>query len=380
MKNQLKSHPVVRRLTRQTAVWWALVQLRSISSWLLRNVERHPILDDRHLVNVTTPILLDWPADKLKPRVGLVPDVHGPPYWTRFERFLKTNDLPYQIFDIHRSEWLAEADQFDVILWRVISFPAELEEARRKIYLLEKERGKRCFPDYDTLLLYEDKALQYEKLRLHGLPIIETFITHSHDEAMSVVERLRYPLVSKIITGSGSIGVELVKTPNRARKIIRAAFSYRGRWSGWSYTRQKDYVFFQTYQKNEGYDLRILVSGKHINGYYRDVPPGEFRASGMALLREGHLPEEAMRLALQVAEKLNLITVAVDMLRNPDDQSWHIIEIAVFTTMHRIPYNKEGNPGSFILDEDDVFYFQPERYWLQETALEEFFKQIGQDG
>ncbi len=376
MKSKIKSHPLFRWITRKTAVWWLIVQVRTIMAQLLGRVEQYPVIDDRHLVEITTPITLDWPVDRPKPQVGLVQDILGPPYWTRFERFLKTNKLPYALYDIQRSDWLAQADKFDVIIWRVISFPAALEEARRKIYLLEKKLGKSCFPNYDTLLLYEDKIMQYERLRLQGLPIIDTFVSHNYDEALAAVERLHYPLVSKIVAGSGSIGVELVTSPRQARQIVRTAFSHRGRWTGWPYLRQKDYVFFQAYEENEGYDLRILVSGKHINGFYRDVPPGEFRASGMALARSGDLPEQAMRLAWQVAKRLNLITVAVDMLYNPTTTSWRIIEIAPFTTMHRIPYNNDGNPGSFILGQNGAFCFQPERYWLQETALEQFFTQI----
>jgi glutathione synthase/RimK-type ligase-like ATP-grasp enzyme len=373
MKSQIKSHPIIRRLTRHPAVWRLLVEARSWHARIFRTVEDRPIWDDRHLVEITTPIILDW-SGKPKPRVGLVQDILGPPYWTRFERFLKANELPYEIYDIHRSDWVERAENFDVVIWRPISFPAELEEARRKIYLLEKELGKLCFPDYDTLLLYEDKIMQYERLRQHGLPAIDSFISHSYEEATAVADQLTYPLVSKIVTGSASIGVELVTTPRQAKRIIRAAFSYTGRWVGWPYVRQKDYVFFQAFAKNEGYDLRIMVSGNHLNGFYRDTPPGDFRASGMALLREGELPQEALRLAWETTQKLNQITLAVDMLRDPDDKSWRIIEIATFTTMHRIPYNKEGNPGSFVACDDGSFQFQPERYWLQETALEAFFQ------
>jgi glutathione synthase/RimK-type ligase-like ATP-grasp enzyme len=324
-------------------------------------------------VELTTAVVLDW-GDKPKPHIGLVQDILGPPYWTRFERFLRSNELPYQLYDIHRSDWLTQAEQFDVIIWRPISFPAQMEEARRKIYLLEKKLGKRCFPNYDALLLYEDKAMQYEQLRLHGFPIIPTFISHSYNEAMAAADQLSYPLVSKIITGSGSIGVELVKTPAQAKRIIRQVFSYAGRWSGWAYQRQKDYVFFQKYQPNAGYDLRVYVTGKYINGFYRDVPAGDFRASGMALHRAGELPEAAMRLAWDIAQTLGLSMVSVDMLFNPEDETWHINEMAMFTTMHRIPINSEGSPGSFYLGEDNQFHFLPEKYWVQELALEAFFR------
>ena len=377
LKQWLKGRLFVRRWLRRPFIWRLIVEMRSLWARLFGGVDHYPILDDSHLAEVTTPVPLNWPADLPKPRVGLVKDVLGPPYWTRFERFLKYNNLPYEFYNVHRSDWLEQAGQFDVIIWRVISFPAQLEEARRKIYLLEKELGKFCFPSHDALLLYEDKIMQYERLRLHDLPVIETFIPHSHEEAITTADQLAYPLVSKVTTGSGSIGVELVQTARRAKAIIRDAFSYPGRWNSWPYLRQKDYVYFQKFQPNEGYDLRLVVAGKHVVGYYRDTPPGDFRASGMDLLRIDAVPEEAMRLAVEVARKLGLILTAVDLLRDPETQSWHIVEIATFTVAH-VTLFKKGYPGSFQMDETGAFHFQPNYYWAQEMALELFFERVAE--
>jgi glutathione synthase/RimK-type ligase-like ATP-grasp enzyme len=67
---------------------------------------------------------------------------------------------------------------------------------------------------------------------------------------------------------------------------------------------------------NAGYDLRVIAVGNKVFGYYRDVPQGEFRASGMGMVRKGILPEDAVHLAMQVIKKLDLVIAAVDMLRD----------------------------------------------------------------
>jgi glutathione synthase/RimK-type ligase-like ATP-grasp enzyme len=340
-----------------------------------RRPVNHPIVDDRKELGAAKKVLMAWPNHCPKPRVGLVRDRRKYPYWTKFERFLTNNEIPFGYFEVHQSNWLAAAGQFDVILWA----PEEatnyiLEEGRRKTYILEKLFGKVCFPSFDTLMWNEDKLTQYELLRMNNLPVVETFISYDLGETLKKLSQLEYPLVAKTSTGAGSVAVELIKNIRQAERISKTIFSNSGRTTFWPYYRQKDYVYFQKFQPNEGYDLRIIVVGNIIIGYYRDIPKGEFRASGMNTDRFEALPEDAMQLGRKVAEKFDGIVMAVDMLRDPRDGKLCITELSAMPTIYIDDLVQiDGVKGIYVFSSLGEYSFQPCNCLANELILNEFF-------
>jgi glutathione synthase/RimK-type ligase-like ATP-grasp enzyme len=341
-----------------------------------RSPQCHPEVDDRDLIGTADQVLMDWPKHCPKPRVGLMRDRRKYPYWTKYERFLRNNEIPFDYYEAHRSNWLAAAGQFDVILWA----PEEstnyiMEEARRKTYILEKFYGKVCFPSLDTLMWNEDKLTQYELLRMNNFPVVETFISYDLCEILKKLPQLEYPLVTKFSTGAGSVAVELVKDRRHAERISKTIFSAVGRTTFWPFIRQKNYVYFQTFQPNEGYDLRVIVVGNIVMGYYRDVPKKEFRASGMHTVRWDAIPEDAIRLGRMVAKKFDDTILAVDMLRNPHDGKLYITELgAAFTIDTLGDLIVDGVKGIYVFNSLDEYSFQSGDYWTQELVLREFFK------
>lgn len=328
-------------------------------------------LDDSSTMEDAPPVLMKWPVGVRKPVVGLVQDVDVYPYWTKFRRFLEANDIDFDLYDIHRSTWLKEAERFDAIVWRPLSFPYELEECRRKTYVLERHLGKVCYPSFDEALLYEDKILQNYLLRLHGLPAIDTFVSNSEEEARDHMARRTYPAVWKVSTGSGSLGVELLPRASVGARWVRNVFSFAGRRTYWPYVAQKNYVCVQPLEPNLGFDVRVIVIGDKVFGYYRDVPKGEFRASGMGTVRRESLVPCAVAVARRAAAALDVPCIAVDCLVNPDGNRALIIELSSFVQMEtprQLLVN--GEPGMIVGDEME---FVPGRVWLQELALERFF-------
>lgn len=331
------------------------------------------VVDDRDSLDAAEPVTMSWPAKVAKPSVGLVKDTDDKPYWTKFARFLTHNQIPFAYYNIHTSTWSEEAGKFDIIIWRPRSSPAELEEARRKIYFLERHLHKICYPSFDTVTVYEDKILQHELLKLHGFPVIDTFISHDIDEITRNISDRAYPAINKVVPGSGSLGVEMVNNVAQAAEIARAAFSFAGRQTYWPNLNQKNYVFLQKYQKNEGYDLRIIVIGDVVTGYFRDVPAGDFRASGMGLVRWDELPADAIDLARRIARCFGFITVAVDFLRDPDTNKLLVIEMSHFIRVEGDEGQRDGVFGVFVVAEDGTRSFKPGKIWLQELVLKEFF-------
>lgn len=86
-------------------------------------------------------------------------------------------------------------------------------------------------------------------------------ISNDKQDALHLVEKLHYPVVHKIDTGSGSPGVELVKDQNQARMIVQQASSI-SRWANYSvYYKQKNYVYFQDFIPNDGHAIRVIICG-----------------------------------------------------------------------------------------------------------------------
>lgn len=339
---------------------------------LIKAPRRLPIVDDADYVNTVPPVLLDWPEGIPKPRLGLVVDRGPAPYWTRFRRFLDENSIPYELFDVHASDWLEKAKKFDGIIWRPASSPVGLEEARRKIYVLERKLGKIIFPSFSAVQFYEDKIMQYDVLKELGFPIIETFISNDHNEALAYIQQCSYPFVDKIVTGSASVGVKRIDSEKQALKVVNHAFSPGGRLTYWPYLRQKNYVYFQKFEPNEGYDLRILVIGAQVFGYYREAPERDFRASGMGQVHWKELPDDALEIAASVADQLDIEMLAVDFLRRQDG-TLAIIEVSPFIRVDTPGQLKvNGVPGIYDKQPDGTYLFRQGEFWPQEVALVEF--------
>lgn len=369
---RLKRHAVARRLLASHAV-------HVLRSWLRPRSSSRPTVDDAATVALAAPVEAGWPEGTPRPRVALAKDHASNPWWPKFERFLEHNGFDYDIVDIHRSDWLERIKTFDAFVWRPRSHASVLEEARRKVYVLESHVGIRCLPSYRSLLLYEDKLLQYYLLRHHDLPTIRTFASHDAAEARERADSMRYPVVSKLVTGSGSEGVELIPDVGAYRRLAASVFSPIGRATYWGYLRQKDYLLLQDYVEHDGYDLRIIVVGDAIFGYYRRPVAGDFRASGSGLVEKREIPTAAMRLALDVCAALDERTLAVDFLRDRTG-AFQIIEVSAFI---RVDTPEQlvvaGKPGMYLVDRG-TFTFVPGRYWIQELALKDFLRRAFIEG
>lgn len=317
-------------------------------------------------------VLLAWPSGVRKPNVGLVCDPGSYAYWTKYRRFLQANDIPFEIYDVHRSSWLRDAQCFDIVVWRPMSSPHELEECRRKFHILETQLGVLCYPSFAEAQMYEDKIAQYELLKYHGLPVIDTLVSNSQREALEYLGTCDYPLVWKLAAGSGSVGVELVRTRRTAERWVRRAFDFAGRRTYWPYVSQKNYVYLQKFIPDAGTDVRVIVIGSLAFGFYRDVPKGDFRASGMHTVRWGALPEGAVHLARRVAQCFDMPYIAVDMIAESAGTDFRIIEVSCFTGEYWGPERlcQDGVSGAYVFDgPGEEYRFVPMRVWPQELVL-----------
>jgi glutathione synthase/RimK-type ligase-like ATP-grasp enzyme len=335
------------------------------------------IYDDDKNLNDAKEILLDSTVQVGRNvNVGLIKDSDRKPYYTKFEKFLKNNKIPYEYFDIHSSSWVEDARKLDMIIWRPMSSPWEIEEAREKIYFLERYCNKLVYPSFAEIMFYEKKILQYYILKNEGFPVIGTFISHDYDEVLRWIEKTQYPFVSKINTGAGSQGVSLVKNKNQAKRLTENIFR-AGEATYWPFLKQKNYVFFQNYMENKGFDLRVtVIDENNIFGYFRKIPAGDFRASGMNLILKKELPREPIKTALDITKRLNFTNLSVDFLQSVKDDKFYIIEASNFIKIETDEQLKvNGIPGKYqYVKETDNLTFEEGKYWIQELILKRFFE------
>jgi len=330
--------------------------------------------DDRMNLDEAQLVLIDWPGQIKMPKVGIVQDVGAFPSWTKYVRFCENNSIPFEVYTIRDYDWLEKAKEFDVIIGFASCAIFDLEEMRYKYFILETVLKKSCYSSLQNILLYENKFFESELSKIFNFPFITTYISCDKKDAHSLIENLVFPVVSKIVPSSGSIGVELIRTTAEAKRLIRQAFSQNGRKIHIVYARQKNYIYFQKFIPNDGYDIRVIVVGNMVFGFYRKAPKSDFRASGMHNEEMRSLPEEAIKIARKVYEKINSPLLAVDMVHGLDG-NFYINEFSPIFEMSTLNQLKvDGVPGAYVFDKNDEYQFFECKYWVHELALKEFFQ------
>ena len=232
--------------------------------------------------------------------------------------------------------------------------------------------GKVCLPSYDEIWSYEDKINAQYVYEWHGLPSIPTFITNSKEEALTHINKRIYPFISKITTGSSSLGVEVVKSKKQAKRLINKVFGSNGRKTYFPYERQKNYVYFQDFIKGSSFDLRVIVVGEKLLGYYRYPKKGDFKASGSGILEKKAIPKEALDIAYSAKQKFKSNFLATDLLFDKKTDRFLIIESSIFVgvdTSEQLVV--DGIPGYYQRTPEGEYVLKEGRFWVQELTLKE---------
>lgn len=312
-----------------------------------------------------------------KPYVGIVKDgfcfdgyVSVIASWFYYERFLKTNKIPYRFYDIYAHDWLEQAKQFDIIVWRTESTPEEMYIAESKIYILENILHKKCFPSFHEVWQYEDKNRATYLYDALNIPCIPTIVTNSKEDALHILQTHSYPFISKVHIGSASSGVKKIKSKRQAFHYLDRVFSLKGSKTIYPYLRQKDYFFIQDFIPDATYDLRIIIVGNKAFGYYRYPEKGDFRASGSGNYEKKELPEEAVRLAIDIKNKLNSRLIGVDFLYSPSLKRYFVIETSLFNQIDTPEQLVVKGVAGYYDISGDKIVFKEGKFWIQELIIQ----------
>ncbi len=258
-------------------------------------------------------------------------------WWKKYAEFSDKLHVSYDIFDIERSDWIEKIKDASLVLWRPNLDSPYLQEAKEKIYFIDKILQKRIIPNWSTFWHYDNKRAQIYLAAFQDLRFADTFVSFSRDEALDYAASATYPLVSKTSGGASASGVRLLKSEADARREIRQCFkrTFTSRVLNrfdMNFSRsprdRSGYVFWQQYLPGNDRDLRISIIGKEwAFAFWRMNRPGDFRASGSGrLVYEGPDCEQEIRYCTEVCRKLDLDIMAFDIVYSNNE--FFIIEMS----------------------------------------------------
>jgi glutathione synthase/RimK-type ligase-like ATP-grasp enzyme len=282
----------------------------------------------------------------------------------RWIAFCEEKGISWKQVDCYESDIIQQLNDCDLLMWHINqNNPKDNLFAKQLIFSVEAA-GKKVFPDFHTSWHFDDKVGQKYLLEAIGAPIPRTWIFYDRKKALEWSKLETYPKVFKLRGGGGSQNVRLVRNAGMAGKMIRKAFgsgflSYyalgnlKERWRNFKLGktdlqdiiegmvrflipppyargrgREKGYIYFQEYIPQNNFDIRIVVVGKKAFAIKRMVRENDFRASGsgMIMYEKEHFGDETVKLAFQMAERLNSQSAAFDFVYS--DDKIYVLEVS----------------------------------------------------
>ena len=176
------------------------------------------------------------------------------------------------------------------------------------------EMGVRLVNSVSSILLMRNKAETMRRLISAGLPVPETLITESIDDAARFV-RTHFPCVLKPITGFGGLGVQLIEREFDLENIYDY-LKFHSQMFG------KGAYILQEYVKSPGYDIRALVLDD-------EVITSMQRLGGEGIttnIHSGGVPNkntiDVTELSLRAAKSVKGYIVGVDIIPDEKGNLW----------------------------------------------------------
>lgn len=268
-------------------------------------------------------------------------------------RYCNDNGIDYKIVNAYESDIIEQVADCDAFMWHHHHGNyIDVLFAKQLLYSLQRV-GKKVFPDFNTGWHFDDKVGQKYLLEAVGAPIVPSYVFYTEKDALNWIENTSFPKVFKLRGGAGSSNVKLVKTKNYAKKIVKKAFGkgfpqfgrigyLKERYKKWKngkdsflgvckgfyrllfppeyckmHGREKGYVYFQEFIKDNKFDIRVVVIGNNkAFGLKRMVRKNDFRASGSGdiIYDKSGIDERCVRISFDIAKKLETQSLALDFI------------------------------------------------------------------
>ena len=320
----------------------------------------------------------------------------------RWIQYCEEKSIAFKIVNCYDSDIISQLEDCDGVMWHWNQNDFKAALFARQLTLSLEKQGKKVFPDVNTSWHYDDKVGQKYLLEAIGVPLVNSHVFYSKQDAEQWLNTTNFPKVFKLRGGAGSINVKLVKSRSHAQNLVEKAFgkgfAQIDRWERikdniWILKRDKNieavkniiksiarifipselvkfshfekgYIYFQDFIPDNTYDTRLIVIGNRCFGLRRYTRPNDFRASGSGIIayeRELFDPQ-CIKIAFDTTKKLGAQSVAFDFVWDKGIPKF--VEISYCFTMgsvydicpgywdnHLNWYQEEVNPQYFMIED-----------------------------
>jgi glutathione synthase/RimK-type ligase-like ATP-grasp enzyme len=264
------------------------------------------------------------------------------------------------------------------------------------------------YPNIKTCWFFDDKLGQKYLLEAIKAPMVKSYAFFDKKSAIEWIEETNFPKVFKLRNGAGSHNVQLIKSKKIAKKYIDKIFgsgfkaNYR---SGvlkdkiWHFKRdkslksflqigagviryifphkvysmlpiEKNYLYAQDFIPNCDHDIRVFVIGNRAVTKKRIVRDGDFRASGSGKMSWdiGEEGKECVKMAFEIAQKLNVQSLAFDFVRDKD--GYKIVELSYTASPRGFP----KSPGYW--RKEDLKWVEKAPIRVEDFIIEDFINSL----
>ncbi len=278
--------------------------------------------------------------------------------------YCKKQGIPHKTVNAYHSDIVRHLADCDIFMWHHHQGnPKDVLFAKQLLISLE-QAGKVVYPNTVSTWHFDDKVGQKYLLESLDLPVIPSFVFYTKREAVAWASQYCFPAVFKLRGGASSLNVRLVRSRREAKCLINRSFGQgfrqydpiRGiKESLYQYRRGKNslkhvlkagahlfypyqlekskgrergYAYFQEFIPDCDHDIRIQFIGSRCYAMKRYVRNNDFRASGGRNIDyDGSIvPEKAIEMAFSIADRLNMQTLALDLL--PYEDTYQLAEIS----------------------------------------------------
>jgi len=158
----------------------------------------------------------------------------------------------------------------------------------------------------EAVFISHDKYLTLSKLNEAKIPVPETYLTMSPPTAKRIIKEMKFPVVMKLLGGSGGKGVMFTDKENTAISLIDTLNVL------------KQPLFIEKYIKNPGEDIRIIVIGDEVVAAMKRISTnGDLRANlssgGKGVI---YKPDAEMKeIAIKAAKTIGAEICGVDFIQ-----------------------------------------------------------------
>ncbi len=304
--------------------------------------------------------------------------------------------VPYKLVNCHANDIIQQIKEVDALIWHWTQDSYIEKRIAFSIIQSAELMGKMVYPDSSSCWMFDDKIAEKYLLESIQIPLVESFVFFSKDNALAWVKEERLPVVYKLPQGAGSSNVRLIRDWKDAERVCKIHFSLFGRpdFAMQLYskklkfylneiirmlkndlfkyaTQNKGFIYFQKYLPNNTYDIRVTIIGDRAIIFKRWVRPNDFRASGSGRIDYNVSEEDkkAILIARKVTDQIHSITMALDFIYDKEKGNLKIVELS-YGFMAKVV---EDAPGWY----DRSMNFHLERTDVHEYVIKHLISQKG---